>query len=259
MPKFDANISWLFGELPFMERFAAARAAGFECIEIQLPYAHPKNEIRRRLDGEGLTLALHNMPAGDWEKGERGLACLPGRQRDFRDSVTLALDYAAALGAPRVHCMAGLAPAGADARALEDTYVENLRHAGEEAAKLGIEVNIEPINTRDVPGYYLHRTMHAEALLARIARPNVRLQFDVYHVQIMEGDLVARFERLLPLIGHVQIADTPGRNEPGTGEINYPFVLGRIDALGYRGWVGCEYRPRAGTHDGLGWMARWRR
>jgi hydroxypyruvate isomerase len=257
MPKFDANVSWLFGELPFMERFAAARKAGFEAVEIQLPYDHPKGEIRKRLDDAGLSVALHNMPAGEWEKGERGLACLPHRRQAFRDSVALALEYASALGAPRLHCMAGRAPKGVEGRVLDEVYVENIRYAGEQAAPLGIEVNIEPINTRDVPGYFLNRTAQAEPLLARIGLPNVRLQFDFYHVQIMEGDLLARFERLLPLVGHVQIADTPGRHEPGTGEINYPVVLDRLDALGYGGWVGCEYRPRAGTVEGLTWMVPW--
>ncbi|MFN0044235.1 MAG: 2-oxo-tetronate isomerase [Alphaproteobacteria bacterium] len=257
MPRFDANISWLFGEYPFMERFEEAAKAGFEAIEIQLPYAHPKAEIARRLKDGGLACALHNMPAGDWEKGERGLACLPDKRQEFRDSVALALDYATALSAARVHCMAGLAPAGEARARLDDVYVENIRYAGEQAARAGIEINLEPINTRDVPGYFLSRTDHAIALLERVGLPNVRLQFDFYHVQIMEGDLASRFERLLPHIGHVQIADTPGRNEPGTGEINYPFVLERMDALGYRGWVGCEYRPRAGTVEGLGWIRRW--
>jgi hydroxypyruvate isomerase len=258
MPNFDANISWLFTELPFLDRFEAAAKAGFRAVEIQNPYEHPKDAIVTRLDRHGLQVALHNMPAGDWAAGERGLACLPDRVADFRATCDLALDYAVALRAPRVHCMAGIAPANADPARLRETYVRNLRELAAKAAKANVEVMIEPINTRDIPGYYLNRSAQAVSLLDEIGAPNVRLQYDVYHMQIMEGDLAPTIERLLPRIGHVQIADTPGRHEPGTGEINYPFVLGKLDALGYAGWVGCEYRPRAGTVEGLGWMAPWR-
>lgn len=258
MPNFDANISWLFTERPFLDRFEAAAKAGFRAVEIQNPYEHPKEAIVARLDQHKLQVALHNMPAGDWAAGERGLACLPDRVDDFRATCALALDYAGALRAPRVHCMAGIAPANADARILRETYVRNLRELAAKAAKANVEVMIEPINTRDIPGYYLNRSAQAVSLLDEIGAPNVRLQYDVYHMQIMEGDLAPTIERLLPRIGHVQIADTPGRHEPGTGEINYHFVLGKLDALGYAGWVGCEYRPRAGTVEGLGWMAPWR-
>ncbi|MHB1217334.1 MAG: 2-oxo-tetronate isomerase [Alphaproteobacteria bacterium] len=258
MPNFDANISWLFTELPFLDRFEAAAKAGFRAVEIQNPYEHPKDAIVARLERHTLQVALHNMPAGDWAAGERGLACLPDRVADFRATSELALDYAVALRAPRVHCMAGIAPANADPRILRDTYVGNLRELAAKAARAKVDVMIEPINTRDIPGYYLNRSAQAVSLLDEIGAPNVRLQYDVYHMQIMEGDLAPTIERLLPRIGHVQIADTPGRHEPGTGEINYPFVLGKLDALGYAGWVGCEYRPRAGTVEGLGWMAPWR-
>lgn len=258
MPNFDANISWLFTERPFLDRFEAAAKAGFRAVEIQNPYEHAKDAIVARLDRYGLQVALHNMPAGDWAAGERGLACLPDRVADFRTTSELALDYATALRAPRVHCMAGIAPASADPTVLRETYVRNLRELAAKAARAKVEVMIEPINTRDVPGYYLNRSAQAVSLLDEIGAPNVRLQYDVYHMQIMEGDLAPTIERLLPRIGHVQIADTPGRHEPGTGEINYPFVLGKLDALGYAGWVGCEYRPRAGTVEGLGWMAPWR-
>lgn len=258
MPQFDANISWLFTELPFLDRFEAAARSGFRAVEIQNPYEHPKDAIVARLDRHTLQVALHNMPAGDWAAGERGLACLPDRVADFRATCELALDYAVALRAPRVHCMAGIAPADANPARLRETYVSNLRELAVKAARAKVEVMIEPINTRDIPGYYLNRSAQAVSLLDEIGAPNVRLQYDVYHMQIMEGDLAPTIERLLPRIGHVQIADTPGRNEPGTGEINYPFVLVKLDALGYAGWVGCEYRPRAGTVEGLGWMAPWR-
>lgn len=258
MPRFDANISWLFTELPFLDRFEAAAKAGFQAVEIQNPYEQSKAAIVERLARHGLEVALHNMPAGDWAAGERGFACLPGRVADFRASVEQALDYATALRAPRIHCLAGVAPPGADPARLRATYVDNLRHLAAQAARARIEVMIEPINTRDIPCYFLNRSAQAVSLLDEIGARNVRLQYDVYHMQIMEGDLVPTIERLLPRIGHVQIADTPGRHEPGTGEINYPFVLGKLDALGYAGWVGCEYRPRAGTAEGLGWMAPWR-
>ncbi len=258
MPNFDANISWLFTELPFLDRFEAAANSGFRAVEIQNPYEVAKDAIVERLNRHGLQVALHNMPAGDWAAGERGLACLPDRVDDFRKTCELALDYAVALRAPRVHCMAGIMPKGTDPAILRDTYVRNLRELGAKAAKAKVEVMIEPINNRDIPGYYLNYSAQAVSLLDEIGAPNVRLQYDVYHMQIMEGDLAPTIERLLPRIGHVQIADTPGRHEPGTGEINYPFVLGKLDALGYAGWVGCEYRPRAGTVEGLGWMAPWR-
>jgi hydroxypyruvate isomerase len=258
MPKFDANISWLFTELPFLERFEAAAKAGFQAVEIQNPYEFSTSEIVSELMRHGLSVALHNMPAGDWAKGERGLACLPERVEDFRASCDLALEYAVPLQAPRIHCMAGIAPKDADPGLLRETYVRNLRELAAKAADVNVEVTIEPINTRDIPGYYLNRSAQAVSLLDEIGAPNVRLQYDIYHMQIMEGDLAPTIERLLPRIGHVQIADTPGRHEPGTGEINYPFVLGKLDALGYAGWVGCEYRPRAGTLEGLGWMAPWR-
>jgi len=258
MPNFDANISWLFTELPFLDRFEAAAKTGFRAVEIQNPYEHPKGAMVERLDRHKLQVALHNMPAGDWAAGERGLACLPDRVDDFRATCELALDYAVALHAPRVHCMAGIMPKGVNSVTLRETYVRNLRELAAKAAKAKVEVMIEPINNRDIPGYYLNYSAQAVALLDEIGAPNVRLQYDVYHMQIMEGDLAPTIERLLPRIGHVQIADTPGRHEPGTGEINYPFVLGKLDALGYAGWVGCEYRPRAGTVEGLGWMAPWR-
>jgi hydroxypyruvate isomerase len=255
MPRFAANLSWLFTELPFLDRFAAAAAAGFKAIEIQFPYVAPKDAIAQRLAEHNLEIVLHNVPPG--REGDRGLACLPDRQAEFRDTVALALDYAVALKTPRMHCMAGTAPADADPARLRATYVENIRFAAEVSASAGVTINIEPLNTRDNPGYFLNRSAQAADLLDEIGAPNVKLQYDVYHMQIMEGDLVPTIARLLPRIGHIQVADTPGRHEPGTGEINYPFVLAQIDALGYEGWVSCEYRPKTTTAESLRWLAPW--
>lgn len=254
MPRFAANVTWLFGELPFLDRFAAAAKAGFKAVEIQFPYEHPAKEIRKRLDDNGLSLVLHNMPPGSGS--ERGLACLAERREAFRSSVKLALEYAAALGAPRLHCMAGTMPQEADKESLSAIYAENLRFAGEEAAKANVVVDIEPLNARDNPGYFLTRSAQAVELMGRIGLSNVRLQYDCYHMQIMEGDLVPSIQRLLPHIEHIQVADTPGRHEPGTGEINYDFVLNQLDAMGYGGWIGCEYKPKAGTIAGLDWIRR---
>ena len=258
MPKFAANLSLLFNELPFLDRFEAAAAAGFNAVEFMFPYDFDPDDIRTRLIANRLHLALFNLPAGDWAAGERGIAIHSNLSGEFRESVALALKYATKLGCTQLHCLAGVAPIGGDIRTMRKTYVENLRYAASIFAQEGIKLLIEAINTRDVPGYFLDTTAKAADVIESVEAENLRLQYDVYHMQIMEGDLVPTIERLLPHIGHVQIADTPGRHEPGTGEINYPFVLGKLDALGYAGWVGCEYRPRAGTVEGLGWMAPWR-
>jgi len=257
MPRFAANLSMMFNELPFLDRFAAAAKAGFKGVEFLFPYEHPATEIRKRLDDHGLTLALFNMPPGDWSKGERGLASLPGRQGEFRDGVNQALDYAAALGGKLVHCMAGIVPSGVPQVTAASLYAANLAWAAERAMAAGVKLVIEPINHRDMPGYFLNTQAQGAAVVEAIGRDRLGLQFDVYHVQTTEGDITKRMEQHLPLIAHVQIADVPARNEPGTGEIGWAFVFRRMDQLGYRGWVGCEYRPAGETLAGLGWRDRF--
>lgn len=255
MPKFAANLSFLYADVPFLDRFARAAADGFGAVEYVSPYEYPPEEIARRLAENGLTQALFNLPAGDWAGGERGIACLPDRVAEFRRGVDLAIAYAQTLGCRTVNALAGIAPRGSDPAQIDDVFVGNLRHAAPRLADAGITLVIEPINRRDIPGFHLATTDHAEAILAAVGSDNLKIQYDFYHMQVMQGDLVPTFERLRARIGHVQIADTPGRNEPGTGEINYGFVFAALDRLGYDGWVGCEYKPRAGTSEGLGWMA----
>ena len=254
MPRFAANLTMLFNELPFLDRFEAAARAGFTGVEFLFPYAFAKSEIATRLKDSGLTQVLHNLPAGNWEGGERGIAILPGREAEFRDGVPRAIEFATALGCKQVNCLAGIAPAGVPDAKLRATLIENLRFAADELAKAGIRLLIEPINTRDIPGFYLDTTRQAAALIAETGSPNLFIQYDIYHMQIMEGDLARTIEAHLPQIAHVQLADNPGRNEPGTGEINYPFLFGHLDRLGYSGWIGCEYKPRASTLAGLGWL-----
>jgi hydroxypyruvate isomerase len=258
MPRFAANLSMMFNEVPFLDRFAAARQAGFEAVEFLFPYEHPAAEIAVRLKDQGLQQVLFNAPPGDWAQGERGIAALPGRQAEFREGIRKALDYAAALACPRLHVMAGLAPAGAAHDALTATYAANLAWAAEECAKMGVKPVIEPINHRDIPGFFLNTTDQAAAVIAAIGAARLGMQFDLYHCQITEGDIVKRVEKHLPLIAHMQVADNPGRNEPGTGEVNWPFVFQRVDAAGFRGWIGCEYRPAGDTVAGLGWYAPYR-
>ena len=254
MPKFSANLGFLFTDRPFLDRFAAAAAAGFRAVEYMSPYEHDCRDIAARLADHGLAQALFNLPAGDWEAGERGLACLPHRVGAFRDGVAVALDAAAALGCDRLNCLAGIVPAGADRAALEATLIDNLAFAAEAAARRGVKLLIEPINDRDMPGFFLNRTDEALRLIEKVGAPNLWLQADVYHMQVMEGDLARRLEAAAPRIAHIQIADNPGRREPGTGEINYTFLLPFIDRLGYDGWVGCEYRPTTTAEASLGWM-----
>jgi hydroxypyruvate isomerase len=258
MPKFAANLSMMFNERPFLERFAAARAAGFEAVEFLFPYEHPAAEIAQRLKDNGLTQVLFNAPPGDWAAGERGLAALPGRQQEFRDGIRKALDYAGALGCARLHVMAGIVPPGVAQGTLTALYAINLAWAAEQAIAQGVKCVIEPINQRDMPGYALTGTANAVQVIEAVGPDRLGLQFDLYHTQITEGDLVPRMQALLPYIAHMQVADTPGRNEPGTGEINWPFVFDAIDAAGYRGWIGCEYRPKGETLAGLGWLAPYR-
>lgn len=244
----------MFTEVPFLERFGAAADAGFRGVEYLFPYEVTPDEIRAQLDRHGLTQVLFNAPAGNWAGGERGIAALPDRVEEYRSGVRIALQYARATGCKKLHVMPGKVPAGSDQKKYLSVFVDNLAYTADAVAADGIDVMVEPINTRvDIPGYLVDRTDRAMQLITSAARPNIKLQFDIYHVQIMEGDLARSIERLLPYIGHMQLADNPGRNEPGTGEIHYEWLLKRIDELGYTGWIGCEYKPRARTLEGLAW------
>ena len=258
MPRFAANISMMFTELPFLDRFEAAAKAGFKAVEFLFPYDFPAGDIAARLNANGLQQVLFNAPPGDWTKGERGQAALPGRQAEFREGFKKALDYAAALSCPRIHVMSGLAPAGVAHDTMTGVLATNLAWAAELAAPAGVKLVIEPINHRDIPGFFLNTTDQAAAIIAAVGPELVGLQFDLYHCQITEGDLVKTAERHLPLIAHMQVADNPGRNEPGTGEVNWPFVFAKIDAMGFRGWIGCEYRPAGETIAGLDWFAPYK-
>ncbi len=255
MPQFAANLSMLFTEVPFLERFALARAAGFDAVEFLFPYDFAAADIAARLEQHQLQLVLFNLPPGDWAAGERGLACHPGRQAEFEAGLALALSYAQQLGVPRLHCMAGLVPPGVTAQQARDCYLANLRLAAARLQPHGIELLIEPINHYDMPGYFLNYSAQAADIIANSGSDNLFLQYDIYHMQRMEGELCNTIAARLPLIRHMQLADTPGRHEPGSGEINYRHLFAFIDALGYDGWIGCEYRPRADTAGGLGWRS----
>jgi len=257
MPRLAANLSMMFNEVPFLDRFAAAGKAGFKAVEFLFPYEYPAADLRARLADAGLTQALFNAPPGDWGKGERGLASLPGRQAEFRAGIVKALDYATVLESPLVHVMAGIPPAGTSPYTAAALYAANLAWAGEQALAAGKRIVIEPINHRDMPGFYLNTVEQGAAIVEALGRDRIGLQFDIYHCQVTQGDLVKRLEALMPVVGHIQIADVPARNEPGTGEIGWDFVLPRIDALGYTGWVGCEYRPAGDTVAGLAWRQRY--
>lgn len=257
MPKFAANLSFMFQELGFLDRLDAAARCGFEAVEYLFPYEHPPEAIAERLRRNGLAQALFNMPPGDWAAGERGIGALSGREQEFRDGVGSAISYAKALGCKTLHAMAGLMPAGGDRAEMERVYVENLRHAADRLAAEGLVLVIEPINTRDIPGYFLNTTTQAMAVIERVGRANLALQLDLYHVQIMEGDLAHRVRALAGRYAHVQIAGNPGRHEPDVGEINYPYLFDLFDEIGYRGWIGCEYRPKGETTAGLGWARRY--
>jgi hydroxypyruvate isomerase len=256
MPKFSANLSMLFTEVPFLDRFALAAQAGFEAVEFLFPYAFSAQEIKQRLDANGLKLVLHNLPAGDWDAGERGIACLPDRTDEFRSGVARAIEYATALGVPQLNCLAGKAPIGADDAVLRKTFVANLKYATAALKKAGLKQLIEPINTYDIPGFYLNRTAQALGILDEVGADNAFVQYDIYHAQRMEGELAATMQKHLARIGHIQLADNPGRNEPGSGEINYAFLFAHLERIGYRGWVGCEYKPATTTEAGLGWRQR---
>ena len=253
MPKFAANLSMLFTEHPFLDRFEAAAKAGFKAVEFLFPYAFSAAEIRQRLDAHDLQLVLHNLPAGDWDAGERGIACHPDRVDEFCAGVAQAITYATALGVKQINCLAGKAPPGVSESLLQRTFVDNLRYAASELKKNGLRLLIEPINTFDIPGFYLNCTTQALAILDEVGADNAFVQYDIYHAQRMEGELAATMEKHLLRIGHIQLADNPGRNEPGTGEINYPFLFAHLDRIGYDGWIGCEYKPATTTEAGLGW------
>jgi hydroxypyruvate isomerase len=256
MPKFAANLSMLFTEHPLLARFERAAAAGFTAVELQFPYDHAADEIKAQLDAHGLQLVLHNLPPGDWAAGERGIACHPDRVAEFRDSVARGVAYARALGVGQLNCLAGKVPAGVADQTLRRTLVNNLRYAAGELKKAHIKLLIEPINSFDMPGFYVNRTAQALAILDEVGADNAYLQYDLYHAQRMEGELSVTVEKNLARIAHIQIADNPGRNEPGTGEINFAFLFRHLDRIGYGGWVGCEYKPATTTEAGLGWRQR---
>jgi len=269
MPRFAANLSMLYTEHAFLDRFAAAAQDGFGAVEFLFPYAFPADLLQQRLQDYGLQQVLFNAPPGDWDAGERGLACLPGREAEFRDGFAKALHYAATLGCPRVHVMAGIAPGSTDADLLQKTYEANLRWAAEAALPAGLEVLIEPINTRDMPGYFLNRQEAAHQIVQALGAPNLKVQFDLYHCQVMEGDVASKIGHYLPSgrVGHMQIAGVPQRREPSLGELNYAYLFEVIDRVsaqcGWDGWIGCEYRPArgavpGGTSQGLAWLHAWR-
>jgi hydroxypyruvate isomerase len=254
MPRFAANLTMMYPEHAFLDRFGAAARDGFKGVEFLFPYEHPAAEIRKRLDEHGLTLALFNAPPGDWSKGERGMASRPGREDEFRRSIETALEYARVLGNRTLHVMAGLIAPNEDRERHRAAYVANLAHAAEQARALGITVVIEPINTRDIPGFFLNRQDEAHAVCRDVGAANLKVQMDLYHCQIVEGDLAMKIRQYIGGVGHMQIAGVPERHEPDIGEINYPYLFKLIDELGYQGWIGCEYRPRGKTSDGLGWL-----
>ncbi|MGE8611220.1 MAG: 2-oxo-tetronate isomerase [Achromobacter veterisilvae] len=253
MPRLAANLTMMYTEHPFLDRFEAAAKDGFSGVEFLFPYEFPAADLQSRLAETGMAQALFNAPPGDWAAGERGIASLPGRESEFERGMDQALEYAAALGNRKVHVMAGLIRPGQDRAAHRDTYLRNLARAARAAASAGVTVVIEPINTRDIPGFFLNRQDDAQAICAEVGADNLKVQFDIYHCQIVEGDIAVKLQRDMAGIGHIQIAGVPDRHEPDLGELNYPYLFERIDALGYAGWIGCEYRPRAGTSAGLGW------
>ncbi len=258
MPRFAANLTMMYGEHEFLDRFGAAARDGFHAVEFLFPYAWPASTLAQRLADHGLRQVLFNAPPGDWDAGERGLACLSEREDEFRRGIDQALAYAQALDCPRIHVMAGLVPAGVERAALRATYEANLAWAATQAASIGRDVLIEPINPRDIPGYLLNRQDDAHAIVQAVGADNLKVQMDLYHCQIVEGDLAAKIRQYLPTgrVGHFQIAGVPERHEPDLGELNYPYLFDLIDALGYTGHIGCEYRPRGDTSAGLGWLHR---
>jgi 2-dehydrotetronate isomerase len=255
MPRFNANLTWLFQEKPFSERFAAAAQAGFTGIEILFPYDHPASEIRLALQRNGQELVLMNAPPGNFSAGERGLAALPGREKDFRETFGKALDYAETLDCKRIHVMSGITRES-DQTEAHRTFLSNLEYALNKVGNSGLSILIEPINSRDIPGYYLTTVEQADGILQELSHPALKIQFDWYHAQIMGGDLARRTEKLFSKIGHFQLAGVPDRAEPDQGEVNFPYLFRLVDSLQYDGWIGCEYRPKGGTEEGLGWLAK---
>ncbi len=254
MPKFAANLSMLFTEVPFAERFGRAAQAGFDAVECQFPYELPASEVKALLDANGQIMVLQNLPAGDWAGGDRGIACDPARAQEFRAGVAQAVEYATLLGVKKINCLAGKAPAGIPDAQVRQTLVGNLRFAAAELEKHGIALLVEPINNYDIPGFWLNSTAKALDVLDEVGAENTFVQYDIYHAQRMEGELAGTMQKNLSRIGHIQIADNPGRNEPGTGEINFPFLFGFIDRIGYTGYIGAEYKPAGQTEAGLGWI-----
>ena len=257
MPKLCANLSFLWSELDFMDRFAAAAKAGFKGVEYLFPYDYESGRIVEQLKQHRLAQVLHNLPGGNWAGGERGIGCHPGRAKEFQDGVAKAIDYATALGCRQVNCLAGIRPPHVDPNDARETFIKNLQYAAPRLKDAGIKLLIEPINTRDIPGFFLNYTRQALDIIKAVGSDNLYVQYDIYHMQIMEGDLARTIEANLKLIPHMQLADNPGRNEPGTGEINYGYLLPYIDRQGYEGWIGCEYKPATTTEAGLGWAKKW--
>ncbi len=254
MPKFDANLTMLYNEHEFLDRFAAAANDGFAGVEYLFPYAYDKAELAGRLKANGLEQVLFNLPAGNWAGGDRGIACDPARVSEFESGVAQAIDYAAELGCPQVNCLAGKVPAGVDHATAHATFVKNLRFAARELERAGVLLLIEPVNTFDIPGFFLSGSVRALAIIDEVGSANLKLQYDIYHMQRTEGELAATLTANVGRIAHIQLADNPGRHEPGTGEINYPYLFEQLDRIGYAGWVGCEYVPAGNTAAGLGWL-----
>lgn len=255
MPKFCANLTMLFTELDFLDRFAAAARAGFSGVEYLFPYVATKERVAEKLHQHGLKQVLHNFPAGNWEKGDRGIAVHPDRIGEYKESVDRAVEYANALGCKQLNCLAGIPPSGVSASKARETFVSNLKYAAPRLAKHGINLLIEPVNTFDIPGFFLQHTAQALAIIDEVGEKNIFLQYDIYHMQLMEGNLANTIAKNLARIAHVQLADVPGRHEPGTGEINFPFLFRYLDKIGYNGWIGCEYKPATTAAEGLGWMS----
>lgn len=257
MPKFSANLSMLFTEVEFMQRFARAKQQGFSAVEFMFPYDYPADSLRNELSEHQLTQVLHNLPAGDWAKGERGIACLPGREAEFRDGVGLAIDYAHALGCGQINCLIGNPDSTEDRHKTDERVMANLSYAATALARENIRLLIEPINQYDMPNFYLQNSRQAIDLIDTVGNPNIYLQYDVYHMQRAEGELTHTLKRLLPKIGHIQVADNPGRHEPGSGEINYDYLFRALDNMAYPGWIGCEYAPQTTTESGLSWIKKY--
>jgi hydroxypyruvate isomerase len=254
MLRLCANLTMLFTEFPFLERFAQASKAGFSAVEFLFPYPYSVGDLKSQLDANSLTLVLHNLPAGDFESGERGIACIPGREEEFQTGVFKAIEYAQALGVKQLNCLAGIAPVGVESAIVETTFIMNLKFAATQLEKAGLRLLIEPINQFDIPGFYLNRTTQAIEVIEQVNASNLYLQYDIYHAQRTEGELANTLEKHIGKIGHIQLADNPGRHEPGTGEINYQYLFAHLDRIGYGGWIGCEYKPAINTLAGLPWM-----